>query len=78
MESPIFKEHFAQNVRKKGLGAPGLARAGWFCGAGSGVAPSFYYMGCVKGLRQGILVFGGVGFPDFAALGCVKQKLTSG
>jgi hypothetical protein len=47
-KSPIFKEHFAQSIRKTVLGAPGLTRAEWFCSAGSGVAPTVYYMGRVK------------------------------
>jgi hypothetical protein len=47
-KSLVLKEHVAQSIRKTGLGALGLARAGWFCDAGFGVAPSVYYMGRVK------------------------------
>ena len=52
-KSLVFKEHAAQSIRKAGLGALGLARAGWFGDAGFGVAPCVYYMGRVKDYWSG-------------------------
>jgi hypothetical protein len=55
----IFKEQSAQNIQNTILSAPGMARAGGFCDAGSGVAPSFNYIGGVKGFCAFVVVVSG-------------------
>ena len=49
LKSLVFKELSLQSIRKTILSAPGLARAGSLSGAGFGLAPCFYSIGCVKG-----------------------------